>query len=85
MTDPGAKRALGGASAVADDTTVVGTFLSRLAAAPGLVVGFVGLLAVFASYVRTDAGATWDESAAMVAYRLTMITTLMILVEKKAQ
>jgi hypothetical protein len=42
-------------------------------------------LAVFGSYVQADAGVTWDESGAMVAYGLTMITTLMILVEKKGE
>jgi hypothetical protein len=48
-----------------------------------LVVATAGLLFVFVSFVRLKHSVTWDQSAAMVAYGLTMIGALMILVEKK--
>lgn len=62
---------------------VCGSFTTRWAALPALVVSAVGLLLVFASYVRMHAGVTWDQSTTMVAYGLTMIAALMILVEQK--
>ncbi|MBI5761116.1 MAG: MFS transporter [Planctomycetales bacterium] len=62
---------------------LLGTFVSRWTAAPSLVVATAGLLFVFVSFVRLKTSVTWDQSAAMVAYGLTMITALMILVEKK--
>lgn len=62
---------------------LLATFVSRWAAAPGLVVATAGLLFVFVSFVRLKTSVTWDQSAAMVAYGLTMIAALMILVEKK--
>jgi sugar phosphate permease len=62
---------------------MLGTFVSRWAAAPGLVVATAGLLFVFVSFVRLKTSVSWDQSAAMVAYGLTMIAALMILVEKK--
>ena len=64
---------------------LLGAFVTRWAAAPGLLVAGIGLLAVFISYVQNSSGVTWDQSAAMVAYGLTMIMALMILVEKKNQ
>jgi sugar phosphate permease len=60
-----------------------GSFFTRWAAAPGLIVAAAGVLVVFASYVRMSDGVTWNQAIAMVAYGLTMITTLMILVERK--
>jgi hypothetical protein len=35
--------------------------------------------------VRMSDGVTWDQAIAMVCYGLAMITTLMILVERKDQ
>lgn len=62
---------------------LVGSFFTRWSAVPGLVVAGVGVVTVFASYVQMSDGVTWDQAIAMVAYGLTMITTLMILVERK--
>ena len=53
--------------------------LRRLATQP------VRVLLVFVSYVRMSDGVTWDQAIAMVSYGLTLITTLMILVERKDQ
>jgi len=61
---------------------LAGTFIARWAALPGLLMAATGLLTVFVSTVRANAG-TWDQSAAMVAYGLTMIFALMVLVERK--
>ena len=60
-----------------------GAFLTRWAAVPGLIVAAIGVLVVFVSYVRMNDGVTWNQAIAMVAYGLTMITTLMILVQRK--
>jgi hypothetical protein len=60
-----------------------GLFFTRWAAVPGLVVATAGVLVVFVSYVRMSDGVTWDQAIAMVAYGLALITTLMILVERK--
>jgi sugar phosphate permease len=62
---------------------LLGSFFTRWAAVPGLVVAAVGLLVVFVSYVRMGDSVTWDQAITMVAYGLTMITTLMVLVERK--
>lgn len=62
---------------------LLGSFFIRWTAAPGLVVAAAGVLMVFVSYVRMNDGVTWDQAIAMVAYGLAMITTLMILVERK--
>lgn len=61
------------------------TFFNRWAALPGMLVALTGLLTVFVSYVQMKDSATWVESTAMVAYGLTTIAALMILVEKKGQ
>lgn len=64
---------------------LLGSFFTRWAAVPGLLVAAAGLLMVFVSYVRMEDGVTWSQAMAMVCYGLTMITTLMILVERKDQ
>lgn len=64
---------------------LLGSFFTRWAAVPGLIVAAAGVLMVFASYVRMKDGVTWDQAIAMVSYGLTMIATLMILVERKDQ
>jgi sugar phosphate permease len=66
-------------------TLLGGSFFSRPAAVLALLIAAGGLLTVFVSYIRMNDGVTWDQSLAMLAYGLTMITTLMILVEKKVQ
>ena len=62
---------------------LLGSFSTRWAAVPGLLVAAAGVLLVFASYVQMSDGVTWDQAIAMVAYGLAMIATLMILVERK--
>ncbi len=64
---------------------LLGAFANRWAAGPALAVATAGLLTVFATFVRMHDGVTWTQSAGMVAYGLTMITSLMILVEHKGQ
>jgi sugar phosphate permease len=64
---------------------LLGTFFSRWAAAPALLVAPGGLLTVFASYVRQHDGVSWEQSTAMVAYGLTLIAVIMILVEQKGE
>ncbi|MEX2306334.1 MAG: MFS transporter [Pirellulales bacterium] len=63
----------------------VATFFSRWAAVPASLVAAAGLLLVFTSYAETSHGITWDQTAAMVAYGLAMIGTLMILIERKGE
>jgi hypothetical protein len=61
-----------------------GTLFSvRWLAAPGLLIAAAGLLTVFVTYARGNTSVTWDQSLAMVAFGLAIITSLMILVEKK--
>jgi sugar phosphate permease len=62
---------------------VLGTFASRRAALPAMLVASVGLVTVFASFVQSHDPVTWPQCAAMVTYGLAMITSLMILVEPK--
>jgi hypothetical protein len=40
---------------------------------------------VFVSFVQNQDGVTWAQSAAMVTFGLTMITSLMILVEPEEE
>jgi MFS family permease len=61
---------------------VVVSYKSRVAAMPALVISAITLLAVFIAYVRGADDVTWPESAAMLAYGLATIATLMILVER---
>ena len=65
--------------------SVLGSLVSRWAAVPALVIAFVGVLTVFAGYIQTEQPITWDQTTAMVAYGLTMITALMVLVEIKGE
>jgi sugar phosphate permease len=58
------------------------SFVTRWAALPGLAVGLVGLVAVFASSAQAETAGTWDQTAAMTCYGLAMIAALMILVER---
>jgi sugar phosphate permease len=63
----------------------VATFFNRWAAFPGFVVAAAGLLTVFLTYVEASSDITWDQTAAMVAYGLTMLATVMIFVERKGE
>ena len=60
------------------------TFHTRWAALPAMLIAAVGLVAVFASTVRMNSGSL-DQTTAMVMYGLTIISTVMILVEHKPQ
>ena len=62
---------------------MIASFVNRWAAAPALVVALVGLLTVFDSYVQRDGSVSWAQSASMVAYGLTMIAALMVLLERE--
>ena len=64
---------------------LLGSLVTRWSAAPALLVGFVGVITVFMAYLQTKESVTWDQTTAMVAYGLCMITSLMILVEKKGE
>jgi sugar phosphate permease len=64
---------------------LLGAFFSRWAALPPLTIAATGLLMVFASYVRMSDGVTWQQATGMVAYGLTAITSLMILVEIQSE
>lgn len=60
-----------------------GTFRNRWLALPTMLAAVAGLMTVFVLYVRATEAATWHQPAAMVAYCLTMIATLMILVDRE--
>jgi hypothetical protein len=62
---------------------LLGTFVVPWPAFMALFVATAGLLVVFWSSTQSPGGVSWSHSAAMVAYGLTMITSLMVLVEKK--
>jgi hypothetical protein len=64
---------------------LLGTLLNRWAALPAMLVATAGLLAVFVSFVQNQDGVTWAQSGAMVTFGLTMITSLMILVEPEEE
>jgi sugar phosphate permease len=64
---------------------LLGSLTMRWAAVPGLIVAGAGVLIVFVSYVRMGDGVSWDQAIAMVSYGLTMIASLMIMVERKDQ
>lgn len=61
------------------------TFINRWAAMPGLLVAAAGLVHFFASYVRNDSGLSWGQTAAVVAYGLTMISAVMILIGRQVE
>ncbi|HUQ72888.1 MAG TPA: MFS transporter [Planctomycetaceae bacterium] len=63
---------------------LLGSFAIRWAAAPALVMSLAGVLAVFVSVVMNKSS-SWDQTAAIVAYGLTGIASLMILVERKSE
>jgi hypothetical protein len=64
---------------------LLGALVNRWAALPAMLVATAGLLVVFVSFALSKSGVTWAQSAAMVTYGLTMLTSLMILVEQKGQ
>jgi sugar phosphate permease len=70
------------AATIAAAICLVATFMKRCAAFVPLVVAAAGLLLVFASYAR-GGDLNWHQSVAMAAYALTMICSLMILVDRE--
>jgi MFS transporter, OPA family, glycerol-3-phosphate transporter len=63
---------------------LLGAFTTRWAAVPALLMAVAGVLIVFASVVM-EKSSSWDQTAAIVAYGLTGIAALMILVERKSE
>ncbi len=61
------------------------SFFRRWAAVGALVVAAAGLVLVFAAFVQSSAGVTWDQATAMIAYGLALIAAVMILVERKVE
>jgi hypothetical protein len=73
------------AATIAAAICVLGTFKNRLAALVPFGVAAAGLLFVFTSYVRSGGELAWHQGAAMAAYAMTMICSLMILVDRGAE
>jgi sugar phosphate permease len=61
---------------------LVGVLLFRLAAVPALVISLVGPLVI---YLQMKKEVPWDQAAAMLAFGLTSVACLMVLVEKKGE
>ncbi len=61
----------------------LGSFANRWAAVPAMVVAAAGLAAVSVSYVQSTGGVTWPKTAAILAYGLTLLAALMILLERE--
>ena len=71
-------------STAAAAVCLLGSFVTRWLALPGMLVAAAGVLAVFVLYIQSgEKTVAWHQVTAMVAYGLTMITGLMILVERK--
>jgi len=70
---------------VAAAACLLATFTSRWAAVPSLVVALTGVLTVFLLYAQVGGGVAWHQTAALAAYGLAIILSLMILVEQKSQ
>ena len=59
------------------------SFVRTTAAAAGLVAALLGLLLVFAGYVRADAPIAWTQTTAIVANGLAAVFALMVLLERE--
>lgn len=57
-------------------------FVNRWFAVPGIVIAAAGVLTVFIGYLGKSK-ITWDQTAAMVAFGLTIVAALMVLIEQK--
>lgn len=64
--------------------TLAAAFANRWLAVLGILISVAGVLTVFVGSVRKS-GITWDQSAAMVAFGLTIVASLMVLVEQKEE
>jgi hypothetical protein len=71
------------AATIAAAICLLATFKNRRAALVPFGVAVAGLLLVFGSYAQSGELA-WHHSAAMAAYALTLICSLMILVDRGA-
>lgn len=58
-------------------------FVNRWFAVVTILVSAAGVLTVFIGYAKAKSGITWNESTAMVAFGLTIVFALMVLVEQK--
>ena len=58
-------------------------FVNRWFAGLTLIISAAGVLTVFIGYATAKSGITWNESTAMVAFGLTIVAALMVLVEQK--
>jgi MFS family permease len=61
---------------------LVGVFLARYAAGPGLVVSLVGPLVVYSQMKKE---VPWNQAAALLAFGMAFIACLMVIVEKKGE
>lgn len=59
-------------------------FVNRWFAGLGMIVAATGVLTVFIGYARARSGISWNQSSAMIAFGLTIVAALMVLVEQKA-
>ena len=64
---------------------LLAAFVTRWAALAAMLVAAAGALTVFLLYARVGGTVTWHQATALVAYGLTIILTLMILVEQKVE
>ncbi len=64
---------------------LIGTAVIRWAALPAFVAAITGLFVVFLNYIQGSDGLTYSQSAAMAAYGLAIICTLMILVDREGE
>jgi sugar phosphate permease len=76
--------ALGIATLVAA-VCMFGSFRTRWAALPALAVAAAGVAIVFAGYVQSSLGVTWEQAAAMLGYGLAAIATLMVLLDREGE
>jgi sugar phosphate permease len=58
-------------------------FASRWAALPALLMAAAGVLTVFLRYASVGGGVAWHQATALVAFGLTLILSVMVLVEQK--
>ena len=61
---------------------IAAAFVNRWFAVPGMIVSAAGVLTVFVGYLGKSK-ITWDQTAAMVAFGLTIVAALMVLIEQK--
>jgi sugar phosphate permease len=64
---------------------LIGTLVTRWAAMPALAVATASLVYLFLSLLQRHSAVSWQLSIALVSYGLAMLSTLMILVERRGQ